>query len=469
MARTGGRLTRRTELDRLESVAPYDGSVHRRCDPVLADVMYSCLERDGLDAGTRRPIDESRYWTETVSVRVSSSGGPLMNRALLCLLGCAAAFAEVQGDEPTATDARGRIVEGKVVAAGQKPVEGARVLFGEHEVGMALVEGETATTDAQGRYRADLVKFPWSKGTVRALVLAPGYKAADGKIEAGTGPATADFELAAEPWIETRIRMADRSGRPVAGAVITCSVGRVIWARLKTDALGCCQIAMARYVGMRLSTEPKDARPIEARLSGTNNPASITLPVLPAIRGRVLDHQGWPVANAAVGRWLTFDSDGTGEMLPFLEFILGVTDRNGNFEIAPRLQLSFGVSRPTPNLERSLFRRPQLPQHVLSALRDESAHSHGLAASRPEEAGRASDRDAQALAAGPNPDLPGVRHVKTRDSVVLADFDPEMGVAAESRYEAGRIADPATRDRARGILTGGNLPHRGQPERRQVE
>ncbi|MGO9922291.1 MAG: redoxin domain-containing protein [Isosphaeraceae bacterium] len=351
-------MTRRTELDRLESVSPYDGSLHRRCDPVLADVMYSCLERDGLDAGTRRPIDESRYWTETVSVRVSSSGGPLMNRALLCLLGCAAAFAEVQGDEPTATDAPGRIVEGKVVAAGQKPVEGARVLFGEHEVGMALVEGETATTDAQGRYRADLVKFPWSKGTVRALVLAPGYKAADGKIEAGTGPATADFELAAEPWIETRIRMADRSGRPVAGAVITCSVGRVIWARLKTDALGCCQIAMARYVGMRLSTEPKDARPIEARLSGTNNPASITLPVLPAIRGRVLDHQGWPVANAAVGRWLTFDSDGTGEMLPFLEFILGVTDRNGNFEIAPRLQLSFGVSRPTPNLEALCFADP---------------------------------------------------------------------------------------------------------------
>ncbi len=282
-----------------------------------------------------------------------------MNRALFCLLGFAAAFVAVRGDEPTGTEARGRVIEGKVAAAGEKPVEGARVLFGEHDVGMALVEGATATTDSQGRYRADLVTFPWSSGTVRALVLAPGYKAADRKIEAGTGTATADFELTVEPWQETEIRLADGSGRPVAGEVITCSVGRVIWARLKTDAHGRCRIAMARYVGMTLSAEPKDARPIEAHVPGAKEDLpSITLPVLPAIRGRVLDHEGWPVANAAVGRWLTFDADGTGEMLPFFGGALAVTDRGGNFVIAPELRLRFSASRPMPRLGALCFADP---------------------------------------------------------------------------------------------------------------
>jgi hypothetical protein len=59
----------------------------------------------------------------------------------------------------------------------------------------AFVEGATVTSDAQGRYRADLVKFPWPTAATRALVLAPGYKVRDGKVEAGTQTATSDFEL----------------------------------------------------------------------------------------------------------------------------------------------------------------------------------------------------------------------------------------------------------------------------------
>ena len=96
----------------------------------------------------------------------------------------------------------------------------------------------TATTDGQGHYRADLGKFPWSTGMIQAFVLIPGYKAAERKIEAGTGTATANFEMAAEHWKETQVRIEDSSGRPVAGELITCSVGGVIWSRFKTDALG---------------------------------------------------------------------------------------------------------------------------------------------------------------------------------------------------------------------------------------
>lgn len=281
------------------------------------------------------------------------------NRALIFLLGFAVGIAEAQTDEPTATKASGRVVEGKIVTAGSKPVEGAKVLFGELGRGMGFVDGASATTGAQGRYRADLVKLPWSTGTIRALVLAPGYRASDRKIDAGTGTASANFELVAEPWHETEIRMQDSSGRPVAGVEINCSVGRSIFERYKTDALGSCRIGMARDLGMKLSAEPKGARPIEAFFNGgKDDPASISLPVLPPIRGRVIDTEGRPVPNTAVGRWLTFDADGTGEMLRFSDGAVALTDRDGNFVIAPKLELSFGASRPAHKVGGLCFADP---------------------------------------------------------------------------------------------------------------
>ncbi len=54
------------------------------------DVMYSRSEREGLDAGARHPIDDSRYWTETVSVllrnkrirEITGSRGPAASKKL---------------------------------------------------------------------------------------------------------------------------------------------------------------------------------------------------------------------------------------------------------------------------------------------------------------------------------------------------------------------------------------------------
>jgi thiol-disulfide isomerase/thioredoxin len=283
----------------------------------------------------------------------------VINSVALLLLGLAVGTVEARGDEPSSTGASGRVVEGKVIVAGGKPVEGAMVLFCQADRGWAFIEGATARTDAHGRYRADLGRFPWSTGPIRALVLAPGYKAGDRNIAAGPRTATTDFDVVAEPWKETVVRMEESSGQPVVGQEITCSVGEVIWARLKTDALGGCRIAMADAMALRLSAQPKDARPIEAildvRRDGT---PSITLPVLPAIRGRVLDPEGRPVPDAAVGRWLTFDADGTGEMLRFPNGAIAVTDRDGTFVIAPRLTLRFYKSQPMPKLEALCFAAP---------------------------------------------------------------------------------------------------------------
>ena len=116
---------------------------------------------------------------------------------------------------------------------------------------------------------------------------------------------------------------------------------------------------MARDLWMELSAEPKDARPIEAFFNGGKDvPASISLPVLPPIRGRVIDTEGRSVPNTAVGRWLTFDADGTGEMLRFFDGAVALTDRDGNFVISPKLKLTFGASRPAPKVGALCFADP---------------------------------------------------------------------------------------------------------------
>ena len=64
---------------------------------------------------------------------------------------------------------------------------------------------------------------------------------------------------------------------------------------------------------MQLSAEPKEARPILAALTGSKEgPTSITLPVLPAYHGRVLDPEGRPAAGVQVGQSISF-ADGAQE------------------------------------------------------------------------------------------------------------------------------------------------------------
>ncbi len=290
-------------------------------------------------------------------------GRRLFHGAMFFLGMLAVGNADSPGGEQAPAEAKGRVVEGKIVGAGGTPVADAKILFGQSDLGTALVEGARATTDAQGVYRADLGAFEWSTGRLRVVVLATGYKVADKKLEAGNSTATAEFELVAEPWKETQVRLEDASGKPVVGEAILCAVGGAAWEKYKTDAQGRCVIRMARDQSMSLSIEPRDARPVVAYLAGTkDDPPSITLPVLPAIRGRVIDSEGRPVPNAAVGRWLIVGTDGSGEMLPFFGGAIAATDAEGSFAIAPRLNLRLYMSRPAPKLEALLFADPSYRQ-----------------------------------------------------------------------------------------------------------
>ena len=79
-------------------------------------------------------------------------------------------------------------------------------------------------------------------------------------------------------------------------------------------------------------------------------------------------------------------------MLPFFGGALAVTDREGNFEIAPTLELRFYMSRPATKLEALCFAAPSFRSDELSTLRPESTHPRGLSALRPEPARRADER-----------------------------------------------------------------------------
>jgi thiol-disulfide isomerase/thioredoxin len=281
----------------------------------------------------------------------------MTNRVISLLITLALGLAPVRGDEPTAANAHERVVEGTVLDPERKPVEGARVFFTEPDRGFGFDKDATATTDGHGRYRADLGAFPWSRSAMQMLLLAPGFQIAERTVAPGVGRTRMDVDLVAQPWKPLQVRLQDGAGRPVAGVDVNCSVGGVSWARLKTDAEGLCRISMAVDSWLELSADPDGARPVQGSLAVSKDGLdSITLPVLPPYRGRVLDPQGRPVPDVAVGRWITFDPDGSGEMLPFLGGAKAVTDREGNFVIAPALIVRGYLTRPSPpNVEGLCF------------------------------------------------------------------------------------------------------------------
>jgi hypothetical protein len=194
-----------------------------------------------------------------------------------------------------------------------------------------------------------------SKNAIRVMVLAPGFAVAERTVEVGAATARLDVELKPQSWKEIQAQLEDGAGRPVAGVEVSCSVGGVTYSRFKSDGDGRFRFSMAPAIWITLAAEPEDARPVEAPIAVTKDgPKTITLPVLPPCRGRVVDPEGRPVPDIAVGRWVTFDAQGAGEMLPFFGDATAVTDRGGNFVIAPKLMVHGYTTRPGPHRHEGL-------------------------------------------------------------------------------------------------------------------
>jgi thiol-disulfide isomerase/thioredoxin len=70
----------------------------------------------------------------------------------------------------------------------------------------------------------------------------------------------------------------------------------------------------------------------------------------------VLDPEGRPVSDVAVGRWIRYGSDGVGQMRRFVGRDPAVTDREGRFQIAPPVMIRTYATRPgPPRLEALCF------------------------------------------------------------------------------------------------------------------
>ncbi|MHC5536989.1 redoxin domain-containing protein [Singulisphaera rosea] len=260
----------------------------------------------------------------------------MVGRTSVIVLVCMLFFWEVRGDDSTNASNNQRVVEGRISTVGSLPIEGARLFFTPELLGRSFIEGAEAKTDAQGRYRIDLRRFPWSMKPFRAVVLAPGYKVGDRILETVVGRTTTDFELNAQPWRETIFCVETSTNEPLANVVLACSIGGVRWTRAKTDADGRCRLAIPPSLGMTVAANPVGARPVELNLSGTENePTTLRLPALPPIRGRVVDVEGRPVPDVAVGLWISFDSERGASVRPFSDGSRTVTNGNGDFLICP--------------------------------------------------------------------------------------------------------------------------------------
>jgi thiol-disulfide isomerase/thioredoxin len=287
-----------------------------------------------------------------------------------------AGVAGVRGEEPKDAKNVGRVVEGLILTDARKPVEGASIFLCQADIGPDFRETAKATTDANGRYRADLAGFPWSAEAMEVVVLSPGLDVAQTTIAAGKQPAKVDFELKARQWKEFQVRLQDDSGRPAAGVDVICSVRGVPWKTLTTDDDGSCRLSMAQEYWVGLKARPEGARPIKADVNVTpQSPDVVTLPVLPPYRGRVLDSEGRPAPGVKIGgnAWVSIGSDGEKDMGPFYREPV-VTNGEGRFVFDRPIELRDLVGGlRVPSVEALLFADPDYRQLAFRTLAPDRA------------------------------------------------------------------------------------------------
>ena len=263
--------------------------------------------------------------------------------------------APVQAEPAQPARSGTRVVHGRLTDSQGRPVQGGKVMFGAQKTLTPFEESATAISDTLGRFRIELAGFQYGSetlpatGQLRYLVLAPGFHTEVGNVEEGAGPAVLDLRLADEEWAATEIRLVDRDGRGIAGAEVTLQLGGAFtWSRETSDAQGRCTVKAPRGQGLLLSVR-RDGY-LTTRVGtqgGPDKPASLTIPLYAPIEGRVVDLDGKPLAGIQVGRLIAPNySAGLDKPSDHLEVapVVGttkpeITDRDGRFRLAPRINL----------------------------------------------------------------------------------------------------------------------------------
>ncbi len=289
-------------------------------------------------------------------------------------------------DEKAAQPATPRVIQGRLTDAQGRPVREGKVMFGPQTPPAPFEESGMATVDAEGRFRIELSGFSFGSetlpatGPLRYLALVPGFRGEPGNVDAGAGAATLDVRLSAEAWTTTEIRLVDRDGKPVPGALVTLQLGGPFtWSRETSDADGRCKIKSAPGQGFSISVQ-RDGYLLTrfGSRATADDPTSFTVPLYSPIQGRVVDPAGKPLPGIQIGRLIAPNYNaGLGKPSDHLEVHPQIgstkpatTDGDGHFTLTPRVDLDrragdfkiwpIAVCFADPELRRVFFLRVDL-------------------------------------------------------------------------------------------------------------
>ncbi|MCB9878092.1 MAG: carboxypeptidase regulatory-like domain-containing protein [Planctomycetes bacterium] len=241
-----------------------------------------------------------------------------------------------------------REVHGRVIDRDGKPVAGCAVTIvesGDHPDTTGLLQAPPHTTDAQGHYRLTIPRDVASVVVVAAKdhqVCAYTIVPSPNGIDASTR--VQDALLLTGTTLHGRVR--DAAGEPIAGARVLvedpAARNRTSSWRLESlaisDERGYVHVPGVPKTGM-LATIDAPGFAVTSQFVGHGAPFDVTLEATGFVRGRVVDHDGAPVAGARmyVGGKITR---------------ITRSDADGRFELTAPKAWRFQVtaSLPLPNL-----------------------------------------------------------------------------------------------------------------------
>ena len=239
---------------------------------------------------------------------------------------------------------RGRSVGGLVQDEQGRPIAGVNVrleyrgrLTGDGKATFATTSAPAATTDAQGRWRADVLPAEAKPSDVLIVYLAHPDHVSD--LEMPARDVRVDKARTGEDVQVMKVgapvagRILDATGRPVEGAVVVLAYGRynLQWRESRSDARGEFRFdhvddtETAQFGPLAVLVEAAGFAPVVRELTAKEQqpPVEIRLEAGRALSGRVVDGNGDPVVGAVVTFQTYQDRNGWTWM--------GSTDAEGRF------------------------------------------------------------------------------------------------------------------------------------------
>lgn len=251
-----------------------------------------------------------------------------------------------------------RVVEGTVEVEGGGPVAGATVAFGPVGNGIVMVRESVVTADDKGAFRADLSRFPWATGTVRAMACVRDHQVSFRDVDLKAMPAKPlTLRVIPQPWKVTEIRLTSRHDLPTTDVEVGVTLlGTIPLPGLRTDEDGRCRVALPEDLPGDLRISPKGGRRIDVSLPpSVDRVTSLTIPVQPPLRGKVYDADGKPAAGFSLGTSVYLDEPNP----PLVSFMRSrdevKTGPDGQFEFAPPVYYApVNTVRANPRLNHAL-------------------------------------------------------------------------------------------------------------------